>query len=222
MPERVNLVILDRSVLFVKTLKNYFSDKAPVITVIQSPDKDHLSAQLKQYPVDVLLIDIQMPDVVDIVCTVRREYAMIKVLLLGMYTDMKYMAALLDLGIYGVISKADDPEDLFRAVISVKDHHVYRNKLFTDLLYERTLKEGSRGKTEHMISLNDREKRLLQLLWEEKSNKEIAQSLYISVRTVEKAKQTIKDKLGIKSTVGILKYAIKNKIISSGLVFQED
>lgn len=73
-----------------------------------------------------------------------------------------------------------------------------------------------------MISLNDREKRLLQLLWEEKSNKEIAQSLYISVRTVEKAKQTIKDKLGIKSTVGILKYAIKNKIISSGLVFQED
>ena len=73
-----------------------------------------------------------------------------------------------------------------------------------------------------MISLNDREKRLLQLLWEEKSNKEIAQSLYISVRTVEKAKQTIKDKLGIKSTVGILKYAIRNKIISSGLVFQED
>lgn len=222
MSKRVNLMILDSSVLFVKALKNYFSDKVPVIAVIQSSDKEHLTTQLKQCPIDVILIDIQMPNVLDIVCTVRYEYAMIKILLLGMHTDMKFMTELLDLGIYGVISKADDPEDLFRAVISVKDHHVYRNKLFTDLLYERTLKEGRTGRIEHMISLSDREKKLLQLLWEEKNNKEIAQTLYISVRTVEKAKQTIKDKLGIKSTVGILKYAIKNKIISSGMVFQED
>ena len=51
------------------------------------------------------------------------------------------------------------------------------------------------------------------MLWEEKLNKEIANEIYLSIRSVEKIKQDMKEKLGIKSTVGLLKYAIEEQII---------
>jgi len=63
------------------------------------------------------------------------------------------------------------------------------------------------------VSLNEREKKMLQLIWEEKSNKEIADELFLGVRSVEKIRQDMKEKMGVKSTVGLLKYAINQRII---------
>jgi DNA-binding CsgD family transcriptional regulator len=64
--------------------------------------------------------------------------------------------------------------------------------------------------------LNDRERRLIQLIWEEKSNKQIADELFLGVRSVEKIRQDIKGKVGVKSTVGLLKYAINQRIVGMG------
>ena len=61
--------------------------------------------------------------------------------------------------------------------------------------------------------LNDREKKIIRLLWEEKSNKEIADELFIGIRTVERTRQEMKEKVGVKSTVGLIKFAIQKKII---------
>jgi DNA-binding NarL/FixJ family response regulator len=63
------------------------------------------------------------------------------------------------------------------------------------------------------VPLTGREKKVLQLLWEEKNNKEIADEIFLSVRSIEKIRQDMKEKLGIKSTVGLFKYAIERKII---------
>jgi DNA-binding NarL/FixJ family response regulator len=63
------------------------------------------------------------------------------------------------------------------------------------------------------VLFTDREIEILKLLWEEKSNKEIADHLFLSVRSVEKIRQDMKEKTGVKSTIGLLKYAIKKRII---------
>jgi DNA-binding CsgD family transcriptional regulator len=68
------------------------------------------------------------------------------------------------------------------------------------------------------VNINEREKKILQLLWEEKSNKEIADELFLGIRTVERIRQDLKEKVGAKSTVGLLKYAINQKIIKEQLV----
>jgi len=71
------------------------------------------------------------------------------------------------------------------------------------------------------VALNEMEWRILQLIWDEKSNKDIAESLCLAIRSVEKIRQDIKRKFGVRSTVGIIKYAIDHKIIVPDIVINE-
>ena len=74
---------------------------------------------------------------------------------------------------------------------------------------------------DHNVALDEREKRILQMIWDERSNKDIAESLYLTIRSVEKIRQDIKKKIGVRSTVGIIRYAIDKKIIVPDIVNNE-
>jgi DNA-binding NarL/FixJ family response regulator len=168
---------------------------------------------------DVLLVDIFVPDLNggEAIKLLRSEYPSIKILVLSMTTDMELVSELLDAGIHGYISKTDDPKELLQAVTAVSEGRVYRNRLFTEALYWNNQNTIRRYKGEAQVSLEEREKRILQLIWNEKSNKEIAEELYLSIRSVEKIRQELKEKINVKSTVGLLKYAIKQRIIGIDL-----
>lgn len=126
---------------------------------------------------------------------------------------MAFLSELLNLDVSGYICHADEPEDLLHAIAALSAQRIYRSKLFTELLYWN--KYNSQAYGNHLpVLLNDREKELIRLLWEEKSNKEIADLLFIGIRSVEKIRQNLKEKIGVKSTVGLLKFAINQKIIS--------
>jgi two-component system nitrate/nitrite response regulator NarL len=71
---------------------------------------------------------------------------------------------------------------------------------------------------DHNVALDEMERRILQLIWDEKSNRDIAESLYLAVRSVEKIRQDIKRKIGVRSTVGMIRYAIDKKIIVPDIV----
>jgi DNA-binding NarL/FixJ family response regulator len=211
----INLAIVDDHALFRKTLKNYLSEQPNIHVVIQASDMDDLFNCLKTAIPDVLLMDIFMPEMngSDAIWRIRNEYPGIKILVLSMSNDMDLISDLLDTGIQGYISKSDEPEDLLQAIRAVSENRIYRNRLFTEALYWNKQNFFKSNTAEPFVHLSEREKRLLQLLWEEKSNKEIADELFLGIRSVEKIRQDMKEKLGIKSTVGLLKYAINKKII---------
>ena len=145
---------------------------------------------------------------------IRTEYSAIKIVMLSMSTDINMVSDMLESGIHGYISKADEPDELLRAIAAASDGRIYRNKLLTEALYWNTQNNVSATFIgDPQAPLNEREKRILQLIWEEKSNKEMADELFLGVRSVEKIRQDIKEKVGVKSTVGLLKYAIDKKII---------
>jgi DNA-binding NarL/FixJ family response regulator len=220
----INVAIVDDHTLFRKTLKRYISEHRNMNVVVQSPDMNDLLPKLKDFEVNVLLMDLFLPELSgnDAVKLIREEFPDIKILILSMCTDMDLLSSLIDPGVYGVISKADEPEEVIRAIISLSEHRIYRNKLFTEVMYwskQNNLKV-------HAINgdnlLRNREIEILQLLWNEKSNKEIADHLYLSVRSVEKIRQDMKEKLGVKSTVGLLKYAINQRLISVSSPFKDN
>ncbi|HTI08481.1 MAG TPA: response regulator transcription factor [Puia sp.] len=214
----INLAIVDDHSLFRRTLKTFLSEHGNINVAIQAADMFELFSKLKISSIDVLLMDIFMPQLNgnEAIKVIRTEYPAIKILVLSMSTDMDLISDLLDAGIHGYISKADEPEDLLQAIQAVSENRIYRNRLFTEALYwnkQNNIKPFGSGSE---ASLNEREKKILQLIWEEKSNKEIADELFLGVRSVEKIRQDLKEKIGTKSTVGLIKYAINKRIIGVG------
>lgn len=219
MPPQIpaNIAIVDEHVLFRRIIKDYLTDQGNIQVVIQASDVSELLNKLKGMDVDVLLMNILRPEVngSDIIKMIRSEYPDIKMLVLSVTTDLDLVSELLDSGIYGYIAKSATPEDLLQAVQTISNGNIYRNKLFTEALYwnkQNDLRSYAYISDASPV-LSDREKRILQLIWEEKSNKEIADDLFLGVKSVEKIRQDMKEKIGAKSTIGMLKYAISQKIV---------
>jgi DNA-binding NarL/FixJ family response regulator len=210
-----NLAIVDDHSLFRKTLQNFLSEQKNINVTIQASGVPELFDKLKHTTADILLMDIFMPELNgnDALKSIRNAYPFIKILILSMCNDMNLISDLLDAGIHGYISKADEPEELLEAIKAVSEGRIYRNRIFTEALYWNKQNNIRTYKDESLAVLNEREKKILQLIWEEKSNKEIADELFLGVRSVEKIRQDLKEKIGVKSTVGLLKYAINQKII---------
>jgi len=212
----INLAIVDDHALFRKVLRSYLSEQKNIHVAIQASDMLEFFTLLKSSSIDVLIMDVFMPELNghEAIRILRNDYPAIKILVLSVSTDMDLISDLLDFGIHGYLSKADEPEELLQAIQAVAENKIYRNRLFTEALYWGKQNNIKPNKNESKIILNDREKRILQLIWEEKSNKEIADELFLGVRSVEKIRQDLKEKVGVRSTVGLLKYAINKKIIS--------
>ncbi|HEV9036186.1 MAG TPA: response regulator transcription factor [Puia sp.] len=215
----ISLAIVDDHALFRKTLKNFLCEQQNIHVAVEVPDVFTLFNRLKTTPIDVLLMDIFLPGMNgdEALMNIRLQYPDVKILMLSMCTDMDLICDLLEKGIHGYISKGDEPEDLLQAIRTVSENRIFRNRLFTEALYwnkQNTFK--SVAERNHVL-LNEREKKILQLMWEEKSNKEIADALFLGVRSVEKIRQDLKEKVGVKSTVGLLKYAINKRIIGASV-----
>ncbi len=217
--ETVKLAIVDPHLLVGKILRKYLSEQRHFNVAIQSTDIEDLIRTKGDTGIDVL--------VAELLCTsqsgmdgfrkIRDRQPDIKVVVLSMCRDLSMISELLELGIYGFISKSDDPEELVQAIRAASENRIYRNRLYTEALYWKSQDNTRKFAEGSFFSFSEREKRILQLLWEEKSNKTIANELFLGLRSVEKIRQDMKEKVGVKSTVGLLKYAIKKNIISLGM-----
>jgi DNA-binding NarL/FixJ family response regulator len=213
----ISIAIVDDQTLFRKTLKSYLSDQKDFNVVFQVGHIFDLFRQLKEVSIDILLMDIFMPDINghEAVASIRKDFPEVKILVLSMSTDLGLVSEMLDAGIHGYICKADDPDELLHAIYAIANNRIYRNRIFTEALYYSRQNSIKRDLQNPSVELTEREKKMLQLIWEEKNNKEIADALFLGVRSVEKIRQDMKEKLSVRSTIGLLKYAISKKIIKS-------
>jgi len=211
----INLAIVEDHALFRKTLKNFLLAQDRINVSIQASNISDLLYKLKTVSADVLLMDIFLPELIgnEVLKAIRSEYSALKIILLSMSTDMELISHLLEAGIHGYISKADEPEELLQAIRAVAENRIYRNRIFTEALYWNKQNNIKSPVEKPFVHFNEREKKMLQLIWAEKTNKEIADDLFLGVRSVEKIRQDMKEKIGVRSTVGLLKYAIHHRII---------
>lgn len=197
-------------------MRNYLLDQRNVSVVIQTSDIPELLDNLGSSAVDIVIMDSMVSGMncIDAVTLLRNKYPSIRILILSMKTDMYQVSDLLESGIHGYISSTEEPEELLKAIQAAAENRIYRNGLFTEALYWS--KQNSINVNQYdsmMINLNEREKRILCLIWEEKTNKEIAEELFLGVRSIEKIRQDLKEKIAAKSTIGLIKYAIDKRII---------
>ncbi|GAA3913481.1 response regulator transcription factor [Chitinophaga oryziterrae] len=196
-------------------LRGYLSDSENINVIFQASDALELFNKLRQVSIDILILDITLSrmDIYNMLKKIRKEYPAIGIIVLSESTDLQVVNELLDIGIHGYVSKMDETEEIFLAIAAISENKIYRNKLLTDALYFNRQMNTMIAVNQYSITLNEREKKILKLLWMELSNREIASQLFLGVRSIEKIRQDMKEKLGIKSTIGLFKYGIQEGII---------
>ena len=169
---------------------------------------------------DVILMDIMMGGMTGIEATrwIKEQDNSVKVVLISSEIRKELLTAGIQCGIDGYLPKDVDLDVLREAIRTVKDGGRYFNEAITNLVFEDFYQKKKLTNTNGKITLpNDltkREQEVLALVASGKSNQEVADDLFISIKTVDTHKNHILDKLGLKNTAELVKYAIKNKLIS--------
>ena len=169
-------------------------------------------------PPDILILDISLPDTTGIEITKRisAEYPEIRVLILSMYTNEDFIFNAVKAGARGYLPKNTSREELLSAIETIYAGEEFFSDSISKIMlksYLRNAKEEENQPQRGPIPLSTREIEILKLFAEGFINKEISDKLDISIRTVETHKNHIMKKLELKSTVELIKFAIRNKIV---------
>ena len=171
---------------------------------------------LKQVQPDILLLDIRLQGLsgIQIASLVKREYPDIKIIALSSDTDKETIDEAIKAGYVGYLSKDIEEVEFFQALNTVLSGENYYSKGVQQTIYKSyTEKTTSDSENEHNV-LSTRELEVMRLFADGLSYGEIADKLFISKRTVETHKKNIMEKLDLKTTIDLVKYAIMNGITS--------
>lgn len=210
-----NIVLADDHVLFCEGIKRIISEISDLEVVGEARDGLQLLALLKQLTPDLVILDISMPNIRGIEATreIKMTHPDVKVLILTMHKDKDYLYHAISAGADGYLLKEDADTELFSAIETIRQGKTYISPLLTGEVTDDLLRIYRGNHQLPIDNLTTREREVLQLLAEGKSNREIADLLFISVRTVENHRAKIMRKLNLKRTADLVRYAIQKGII---------
>jgi len=168
---------------------------------------------------DVAILDVTMPELngLEAARQIKKLLPYTEILILTVHESEQIAAEVLKVGARGYILKSDAGRELVAAVKAVAAHKNYFTSRIAQMVSDSTLKEGAQAIEAEDIGsrLTPREKEIVQLLAEGKSNKEAASALNISVKTVETHRTNIMRKLRFHSVGELVRYAVRNNIVSA-------
>lgn len=171
----------------------------------------------KQTTPDVAIIDVGMPELNGLEATrqVLKALPQTEVLILTMHENEQIVREVLDAGARGYVLKSDAGRDLVNAVDALCQHRTFFSSKISELLLNSYLRHSDRTEVSDSPRgrLTAREREIVQLLAEGKSNKEVASSLNISIKTAETHRTNIMNKLDLRSITELVRYAVRNNIV---------
>ena len=211
----IKVAIADDHALFRAGVKTALSVKKDVELIAEADNGMQLLNLLKHIEPDVILLDIQMPimDGIQTLPEIRKIRPDAKVIILSMHNDHSMISKLMEIGANSYLTKNSDSETIYEAIKTC-----FENEFFFNELTNKALLAGLRTKRTDVYGgpeadLSEKELRVLRLMCEEKTTKEIADIVEISPRTVEAIRDKLKTKTGAKSMAGLVMYAVKNGIM---------
>jgi DNA-binding NarL/FixJ family response regulator len=169
----------------------------------------------KQLQPDVIVMDLSLPELngLDATRQIVKESPRIEVLVLTMHHSEELLREVLQAGARGYVLKSDADECLVTAVDSLRQHKPYLTPGVTEFVLDEYLRADAPLRDMRYAAVTAREREIIQLLAEGKSNKEVALALRLSPKTVEAHRANVMRKLHLRSTSDLVRYAIRNKIV---------
>jgi DNA-binding NarL/FixJ family response regulator len=173
--------------------------------------------QVKRLKPDVVVLDITMPELNGLEATrqILKEAPHTEVLILTMHNTEEVAREALRAGAHSVVLKSDADDELVAAVQALRAHKPYLTPQVTAFVLDRYLGKAAKENVSSAGLLTSREREVIQLVSEGKSNKEVAAALGVGVKTVEAHRASVMHKLRLHSVSELVRYAIRNKIVEA-------
>jgi DNA-binding NarL/FixJ family response regulator len=240
MVPKVNVLIADDHYLVAKLLMNNLAQETNMKVVGLARDGQETVDMLKEFDVDVLLLDIDMPiiDGMQILRDIRANNDVMKVIMLTNHSEGWIVKKAMQIGANGYLTKFAEADEVRDAINTVLTGETYFCKLsFQNLMKKITQPSAKFDKKTSGVESDDeefdngivdrsqfhsnfqhltiREKQVLKMIIEEQTSREISEKLYISSRTVETHRKNILKKLGVKNTVSLIKVVLESDLIEN-------
>ncbi len=206
----LQIALVDDHKLFRSGIAAMVNDLSGYRIMFEAANGQELMQKISpRFKPDVILLDINMPQMDGITTAqwLRSNYPDVHIIVLSMFEDADKVLTMVKLGVKGYLLKDAEPQEFEQALSNVAQNEVYFPAFVTRHLISNF------NKPVDTIKLNSREIEFLKLSGTELTYKEIADQMCVSVRTVDGYRDQLFDKLQIKSRVGLVLYAIKNKLI---------
>jgi two-component system response regulator DegU len=214
---KIRLAVVDDHKLFRDGMVSLLSRYEELSVVIEASNGVELFNELlrRKRSVDVVILDVEMPEMdgVAVLKKLKDTKSEIKPLVLTMYNEDELIYRLVQFGARGLVLKGADIEDVVDAIHSLYANELYFNEDVSKRVMHKLVKKEHIRRIGISSTLSEREKEIIKLICEGLTGKEIADRLFISLRTVNKHKEFIFEKTKSKNTAGVALYAIRTGIV---------
>lgn len=213
--KKIRILLADDHTILRDSLRLLLNSEQDMEVVGDVEDGRSAVSLARELKPDVIVMDIAMPllNGLEATCQITREYPKIRVLILSMHDNEEYIRGALAKGAMGYILKDAAANELINAIRAVDRGESVLSPAITRLVIEDYLRWGDMDSYEDTDGLSPREREVLQLIAEGYTNKEIADILCISIKTVQTHRGNLMNKLDLHDRGELIKYAIQKKII---------
>jgi DNA-binding NarL/FixJ family response regulator len=211
--ETIKILIVDDHQMFIDGVKALLRKEKKFEIIGEALNGEEALIFLENNSVDILITDISMPGIsgVELTKKVKKTKPEIKVLVLTMFNDRQVISEIIMAEAEGYILKNTGKQELLFALEKIADNGTYFSNEIVNIMLES--ENDSNAKTDVSIDiLTERELEILKLICLELTSEQIAEKLFISKRTVDTHRKNIIDKTDIRTLVGLIKFALRNKL----------
>jgi DNA-binding NarL/FixJ family response regulator len=209
-------MIADDHTMFVEGIESILEGLDHIQVVAKCHTGPEVFVKLADTPVDVILLDINLPGMngIEVCQKLSKEYPEVKVLALSMHNEESFVTEILKYGALGYILKNTGKKELISAIETINQGQSYFSEEVTETIMKSLVNQRTGSKKSAMLSpkISRREKDVLELIVKEYTTQEIANTLFISLKTVESHRRSLLTKLGVRNTAGLVRVAIENQL----------
>ena len=213
----IRVLIADDHTMFVDGIESILIQEQQIKVIAKCFDGKSVFDILKTKEIDVILLDINLPEMngIEVAKKLTKDFPKIKILALSMFNEESYVTEILRNGALGYILKNTGRTELIKAIETVYSGETYFSKDVTETIMGSLMKKTTVKKSASFLvpKISRREKEVLILIVKEHTTQEIADMLFISLKTVESHRSSIISKLNVRNTAGLVRAAIEHRLL---------
>ena len=210
-------LIADDHTMFVDGIESILIQEQQIKVIAKCFDGKSVFDILKTKEIDVILLDINLPEMngIEVAKKLTKDFPKIKILALSMFNEESYVTEILRNGALGYILKNTGRTELIKAIETVYSGETYFSKDVTETIMGSLMKKTTVKKSASFLvpKISRREKEVLILIVKEHTTQEIADMLFISLKTVESHRSSLISKLNVRNTAGLVRAAIEHRLL---------